>query len=221
LVVSKETLYAPYQRFAVVGKTGSGKTFFTVVLACLLIPADDPDWQVWWLDSKHDPKDAAMLRKWGFGKKGSSRKHIRLEGAYPAYDAQRYAQLALDRGNVLLVADEYKHISISARRAGPGLEGVHLRGRSLNVGLVSQTQEPVEVPRQHLSQCAHVFLFDLSYPADQKYARSLFPAYERPRDVHGFYHAYIDGGAVWRYYPHVKAWHDAVMQATNGERKVG
>lgn len=204
---------SPAMRYAVVGKTGSGKTVFSVGLASLLVPPDDPHWQVWWLDSKLDPRDAQMLRRWGYGRKDCpARKHVRLtpDKGHPVEQAQAYCDAALNRRNVLIVADEYKHITLSTRRAGEGIEGVHLRGRGLNVGMIGQTQEPVEIPRQLLSQSAHVFLFDVSYPADVKYARSLFSDYERPRDPHGFFHGFIDGDAQWRYYPHAAAWHEAV-----------
>lgn len=205
---------SPSDRLSVVGKTGSGKTTFSVVLACLLVDARAQGWQVWWLDSKLDPRDQAMLREWGFGRT-PSRVHIPLlpKNGSVEEQAQWYCQKALRRKNVLVVVDEYKHCCKSTRRAGDGIEGVHLRGRGLNVGLLGQTQEPVDVPRQLLSQATHLFLFDLTYPADIKYARTLYEDYERPPDRRGFYHAHIDGDAHWRYYPHVKAWHDRITDA--------
>jgi hypothetical protein len=209
---------SPAMRYAVVGKTGSGKTVASVALASLLVPPDDPHWQVWWLDSKNDKRDGDMLRRWGYGRRDCpARRIIRLRGdvvgqaQYACYDALE------NRRNVLIVADEYKHIVESNRRAGYGIEGVHVRGRGLNVGIIGQTQEPVDIPRQLLSQAAHVFLFDISYPRDVKYLRDLFSDYQRPPDPHGFFHAYVDGDAEWRYYPHINAWHDMVRRATEPE----
>lgn len=212
---SSSITLSPSDRLTVIGKTGSGKTVASVAIASLLVPMDHPRWQLWWLDSKLDPKDGKMLREWGFGLKGSARKHIRLDPAHgdPSAQAQAFCDAALKRRNVLLVADEYKHITVSARRAGPGIEGVHLRGRGLNVGMLGQTQEPCDIPRQLLSQASHVFLFDLTYPRDIKYAKEMFPGYERPKHEHGFFYAYIDGDATWRYYPSIAQWHNMVTGA--------
>lgn len=206
--------FSPSDRISVVGKTGSGKTVASVVIASLLVPADADKWQLWWLDSKLDPRDGRMLREWGFGR-SKARKHIKLDpkNGDPVAQAQAFCAAAMKRQNVLLVADEYKHITLSTRRAGEGIEGVHLRGRGLNVGMLGQTQEPCDIPRQLLSQATHIFLFDLTYPADIKYARSLHEGYQRPPDRHGFYYAHIDGDSNWTYYPSIAAWHNKVSGA--------
>lgn len=206
---------SPADRYAFVGKTGSGKTFAAVVIACILVAADAAGWEVWWLDSKLDPRDADMLRRWGFGRKDvPNRKHVRIDPSVNGMSVEDQVQLlchrALHKRNVLVVIDEYKHVVLSTRRAGSGIEGVHLRGRGLHVGMIGQTQEPVEIPRQLLSQATHIFLFDLSYATDIAYMRKFFPGYKRPPDAHGFWHCHVDGDAEWRYYPHIKAWHDVV-----------
>lgn len=203
---------SPADRFAIVGKTGSGKTHFTVVLASMLVPADSEDWECWWLDSKLDPRDGRMLREWGFGRT-PARKIVKLHPQNGPVDAQAQAVClaALDHRNILVVCDEYKHVTRNQVHAGEGIEGVHLRGRGLNVGMAGQTQEPTYVPRQLISQASHIFLFDLTYPGDIKRARELYEGYQRPEDSHGFYHAHIDGDAQWRYYPHVRAFHDAIV----------
>lgn len=208
--------FSPSDRIAIVGKTGSGKTWHSVALASLLVPIDSKSWECWWLDSKLDPRDGQMLKDWSFGAKKSARKHIKLDpkNGEPAAQAQALCEAAMKRRNVLLVADEYAHIVLNTRSAGPGIKGVHLRGRGLNVGILGQTQQPVTIPRELLSQATHIFLFDLTYPRDLKMARELYDGYQRPPDRHGFYHAHIDGDAKWRYYPHSKAWHDSITGAT-------
>lgn len=212
-----DIILSPNQRHAVVGKTGSGKTLFSIALAAALVPADHRQWEVWWLDSKLDPRDGAELKTWGFSnpKLSRSRKHVKLEPKNGPIDlqAQVMCERALRRKKVLIVGDEYKHIVRSTRRAGRGIEGVHLRGRGLDVGMIGQTQEPVEIPRQLISQATHIYLFDLSYPTDIKYAQSLFPGYHRPPDSHGFWHCHVDGEASWTYYPHVRAWYESINQA--------
>lgn len=199
-----------------------------VVLASLLVPHDDPTWQVWWLDSNQKPDDIAMLEQWGFGNT-KARKLLKLnsDNGPVELQAQEICRQALKRRNVLVVIDEYKHLSISARRAGVGIEGVHLRGRGLNVGMLGLTQEPVDIPRQLLSQANHLFLFDVHYPADIKYVRTLYEDYERPPAITtadgverrtGFYHCFIDGDADWRFYPHVKAWRDKVAGVDDSDK---
>jgi ABC-type multidrug transport system ATPase subunit len=53
---------APNDRYACIGKTGSGKTSFATVLATTLIPVDEGEWQAWWIDTKGDPKDIKRLK---------------------------------------------------------------------------------------------------------------------------------------------------------------
>jgi energy-coupling factor transporter ATP-binding protein EcfA2 len=216
-------VFQPNDRMSIVGKSGSGKTTHAVVLASALVPYDDPEWEAWWVDSNQKPDDLRMLGEWGFGTT-RARKLFKLTPDKGAIELQAMAicQAAMRRRNVLIIIDEYKHVTFSARRAGPGIEGVHLRGRGLNVGMIGLTQEPVDIPRQLLSQANHLFLFDVHYPADIKYIRGLYDGYERPPTVTvggrdrkiGFYHCYIDGDAEWRYFPSVKQWHDRVKGLT-------
>jgi hypothetical protein len=218
----------PQDRYSIVGKTGSGKTLFTIALVCLLVAAEIEranGWEIWWLDSKRDPDDRKILEAWGFTpidapwwSRRTARKLITLDPANGAaeWQAQMWAARAIKRGRVVLVADEYKQVCISTRRAGPGMEDVHLRGRGLKVGLAGQTQEPCEIPRQLLSQATHLFLMNLTYPNDIKYAKTLYAEYEPPNlefgDPHGLWYAHIDGDARWHYFPHVKAFHDMVTK---------
>lgn len=228
-------VFSPNDRISIVAKSGSGKTTLAIVIAALLVPYDDPDWQVWWIDSCGKPDDLTILREWGFGTT-RARKLIQIkpENGPVEYQVQVICLRALARRNVLVVIDEYKHVTLSTRRAGSGVEGIHLRGRGLNVGMLGLTQEPVDIPRQLLSQANHLILGDVAYPADLKYVRTLYDGYERPPTMQvtgrdgitrdrriGFYHCYIDGDATWRYYPHVRAWHDRVrgVDTTGGVDK--
>jgi hypothetical protein len=210
----------PNYRYSIVGKSGSGKTVFSVILACQLVPHDSETWQCWWLNTKRDPDDEKLARSWGFGTT-KARKMFTLSPADGPIDVQcdKLCKAALERRNVLLVIDEYKQCVSSTRRAGMYLEEVHLRGRGLKVGLIGSTQEPVEIPRQLLSQVSLLYLFDVSYPADVKYVRTLYDGYERPLlrggsvetgDPNGFFWSNIDGDAIWHYSPHVAHWHGLI-----------
>lgn len=213
---------SPADRHSIVGKTGSGKSQFAIVLACTLVPLHLKGWEIWWVDSKHDPRDIAQLKRWGFGSKGP-RKIVKIDpknGPIP-WQVLFICERALKRGKVLIVIDEYKHVVASTRRSSPvsgmGLERVHLQGRGLNVGLIGLTQEPVEIPRQLLSQATHLYLFDVSYPNDIKYVKTLYPYYQRPdRNVrHGFWYSHIDGDADWYFFDHQKEWYDIVTNGIN------
>lgn len=216
---------APTDRYAIVGKSGSGKTSFGVVLASRIVPNDPRlanGWQCWWIDTKNDKKDLARLHRWGFQdgfKSKSPRKLIEVpfEKGKPADTVERVNEIcykALDQHGVVLVIDEYRHCVPTTRTASPGILHVHQRGRGRDVGLIGMTQEPCEIPRQLISQASHIFLFNLTYPYDIKYAKGIHPNY-RPaklrdggidKHVHGFYHSWLDGDGEFDYYNNQVAW---------------
>ncbi|MGH2612481.1 MAG: hypothetical protein ACRDFB_05470 [Rhabdochlamydiaceae bacterium] len=227
---------APNDRFALVGKTGSGKTSFATLLASTLVPVDKGDWQVWWLDTKGDPKDIVRLRDWGFMHVNSYKrdvpKHIKRHNRiyFPIRERDKGPSIiaqgqhiigdALRRKKVLLVVDEYTHIVTNQRSPGKTLGNAFRTGRGLNVGLIGCTQEPVFVPRQLLSQAGHLFLFDVSYPTDIKYLQNLYSEYVRPLelgDVHGFHTKHIDGTSKWRYYTDQKTWYKEILPTVEKE----
>lgn len=219
-------------------------------LSALLVPYNDPDYDIWWIDTKHDPNDWRALAKWGFkrehepGFKNCNRKLFVVTGT-PAEIIDKVQELclkALARRNVLLVIDEYKHVCPSSVNAGDGLTGVFLRGGGLNVGVIGNTQEPVFVPRQLLSQSTHTFVYDLSFWKDVEYIRQFDRAYHRARCdrrhhrreecnalrgdqyAHALRYCNVDGDAVWRDFPHFKAFHDSVTGSVTGNQtsqKVG
>lgn len=228
--------YAPNDRISFVGKSGSGKTTAAVCVACALVPhqsqSGDNGWQIWWVDSCQKVDDIKTLKQWGFERGFNTRRGRRsnrrlLTIVEPDEDDPKDAtpplwkqcddicRRALKRGRVLLCIDEYSHVKRSTMRTGPQLGNVHKRGRGLGVGLLGLTQEPVEIPRQLLSQAVHLHLHDVSYPADIKYCKTLYAGYghnadparpDRPPDPHGFYSAHIDGAALWTYYRSIGQW---------------
>lgn len=206
---------SPSQRYALVGKTGAGKTTLAVALASLLLPwGHDSAWETWWGDSKGQREDLDRLRRWGYteGAKGHvERRLIRFrsdaDGSQSEH-AQQVALAAAAQENVLLVIDEYTSVVESERRAGRGLLHAFTRGRGLDLGVIGMTQEPVFVPRQLLSQAAHIFLLNLSFARDVDWARKVLPDYIPPLergDAHGFYHVATDLDGRADYYPHAAA----------------
>ena len=217
------------QRFSIVGKTGSGKTWFAIVLLSLLVPwqkkRDSSHAEVWFIDTKHDPKDIELLQRWGFQYGGKS--NYRLFSVYPTApersgkkiipgkkqweSAQEIIAAAYNYSGVLVVVDEYVQVVRNTIDAGPGLLDVFQRGRGLNVGIIGLTQEPVYVPRQLLSQASHQFFFDMSYPNDIKRIWEFYAQYKRPISrglefKHGFYHIAVDYDGFGVFYPHYKEW---------------
>lgn len=214
---------APWERYALVAKTGAGKTTTGTCLACKLVPPTKQEakgWQAWWIDSKGDPKDLQRLYRWGFriDDKESTRRIfvVRDSGSGPSIHEQVEAicAAALKGHGVLVIVDEYVHVVKNQQQAGTQLLNVFQRGRGLDVGILGFTQEPVFIPRQLISQASHILLGDLSYPKDIERAREYIPEYDRPPNKHGFYHGAIDYDGEWSYWPNVQAW----LQAFDGRQ---
>lgn len=222
---------APNDRYACIGKTGSGKTSFATVLATTLIPVDEGEWQAWWIDTKGDPKDIKRLKDWGFlhvnAYKRDVPKHIKRHNRiyFPVRErdggpsiitqSQQIIADALRRKKVLLIIDEYTHVVVNSRSPGKHLGNAFRTGRGLNVGIIGCTQEPVYVPRQLLSQAGHLFLFEVTYPPDLKYLTNLYTEYVQPLETynhqHGFHTKHIDGPSKWRYYENQQQWWDDIV----------
>lgn len=224
----------PSDRFAVFGKTGSGKTKFSLTLATHIArevnrTAQTP-WQVWWLDTKNDPTDVERLRKWGYTRvKQLDHDKVDEDGAWsyryfllvPSENsddlvpqAQKVIRSALKHKNVLLVVDEYTQVVMSTRMPGKDLKDLFTRGRGLRTGIIGQSQEPTYIPRQLASQATHLFLFDLSLPADIEWARSFCPQYRRPQQMgskYGFWYCPLDGEAQWFFFDHEKDFYEQVL----------
>jgi DNA helicase HerA-like ATPase len=213
----------PFDRVAIIGKTGSGKTRLAIVIASYFAQTLGPPWEVWWIDTKNVKEDIEELINWG-AVNGSSEKHQKRRGGLrnfkffiitpePGYStveqAQGKLQEAYERGHVIVVIDEYTQVVISNRTPGQPLKDVFTRGRGRNVGLIGLTQEPVNVPRMLMSQASHLVLFTVTYPYDIDYCKKLCKIYTPPQDqgnTHGFYWSHIDGTAKWAYYENQKEW---------------
>lgn len=222
----------PNERYALVGKTRSGKTALAMVLAGTFARALPDPWEVWWLDTKNDPKDISALRKWGFRNvmSDSDRKTMGalLNAVYYKIDTndkdrhdvdtveqvQAICAEAYARTHTIVVIDEYVQATPSSRIAGKALLDVFQRGGGNNVGLIGLTQEPVFVPRQLISQATHVVLLSLTYKYDVQYARNLCPEYVSPNRMgnqYGFYWSWVDGNAEWTYYEDQLQWYDKLQ----------
>ncbi len=222
----------PNDRYAFVGKTRSGKTALAMVLAGTFARTLSQPWEVWWLDTKNDPKDLAALRKWGFRNAASDRdrqpdmggltnaKYFRIteqeDGPTTVDQVQAICAQAYARKYVVIVIDEYVQAVPSVKNAGKALLDVFQRGGGNNVGLIGLTQEPVYVPRQLISQATHLCLLSLTYKADIEYARNLCSIYSPPiriGDKYGFYWSWVDGSGEWDYYKDQGVWFKQLQAA--------
>jgi hypothetical protein len=213
--------YNMSQRYAMIGKTRSGKTRFAIVIAGMYAQHLWPPWEIWWIDTKGDLDDLNALRQFGF-RNGANMQDMRSPGAIPGAfyfhiepvdygdpesvinQAQSVFAYAMQRGNnermafnnVLVVVDEYVAVVPSSRSPGAALKDILQRGGGMKTGLIGLTQEPVYVPRQLVSQATHIFLFNLTYEYDIEWVRRIYRGYEPPLargDGYGFYHIFVDG----------------------------
>lgn len=215
--------YNMSQRYAMIGKTRSGKTRFAIVIAGMYAQYLHPPWEIWWIDTKGDLDDLNALRSFGF-RNGASKSDMQSRGSIPgavyfhleptdysdassvinqaqlifAYAMQRSNADRLPFNNVLVVVDEYVAVVPSSRSPGSALKDILQRGGGMKTGLIGLTQEPVYVPRQLVSQATHIFLFNLTYEYDIDWVRKIYKGYEPPArrgDQWGFFHLYVDGSS--------------------------
>lgn len=228
---------SPNERYGFVGKTRSGKTQQALVLASMFAQQLHSPWEVWWIDTKNDPKDIRQLRRWGFCN-GAEPKDMQRPGGlrnaqyFKIDESQGYSTVdqaqakiaeAYQRGKVIIVVDEYTQVVPSIQNAGYALKNVFARGGGKNVGLIGLTQEPVYVPRMLLSQATHLALFTVTHTADIKHLKNLCPMYVPPArqgDPYGFYWSHQDGSAQWAYYTSQKEWANSLQYALPKQAKV-
>lgn len=214
----------PQDRYCLIGKTRSGKTALAMVIAGTFARILEPPWQVWWVETKHDPKDIQALRKWGFtnAASDSDRQNSNIKNALyfivesgvgglsVVEQAQNIFRQAYERKHVIVVVDEYVQVVPSQQSAGAALLDVFQRGGGRNVGLIGLTQEPVYIPRQLKSQATHLVLLSLTYDTDIDHVHKMVRQYTNPLDKgdpYGFYWKWADGGGEVVYWPNQNAWY--------------
>lgn len=228
----------PNDRYALVGKTGSGKTQLAIVLAGTFARSLPYPWEVWWIDTKNVDEDIRTLRSWGFRNAASvedqqtsritTAKYFYVTAGDERYDPETVEQVqailkaAYNRQRVVVVVDEYTQAVPGQRNPGAALRDVFARGRGRQVGIIGCTQEPVYVPRQLISQATHTVMLNVSYAYDIKYLKSVDPLYIPPvkhGDRYGFYWRWNDGGGDLDYFPNQKVWYDQLKIAMNRQEQ--
>jgi energy-coupling factor transporter ATP-binding protein EcfA2 len=224
-VAQSSILINPSDRIAIVGKTGSGKSQLAIVLAGTYARILPEPWEVWWIDTKADSKDIEALRGWGFrnaldakdrltspimnavyfrcASKGTSGMTIR-------HQAQLVLDMAYQRRNVYVIVDEFGRVVNSRTSSGESLDKVFFQGRGLNIGFIGCTQEPVNIPRNLISQAQHQCLMRLTYRLDIKTIHDLYPWYEPP-NRYAFYWIDVDGTEQVRFYDNQASFYDDLL----------
>ncbi len=206
-------MLSPSDRYVVLGKTGTGKTFASLYLARYIGDAQtSPRWRFVFIDTKGVTEDRRRAQKLGFKSvklkdlAKSSEKYIIVslssdEKSSIKDKAARVFRWAYRRQYVMVIVDEYTQVVESKMNAGEDLLNIFTRGRGRHVGIIGDTQEPVGIPRQLFSQASHVFIFRLWAANDIKAVKEVFSQYEPPRQSHGFYYRWVDGDDLhWTYY---------------------
>lgn len=178
------------ERVAIVGKTGSGKTFLaerlTAPLKRLIIV--DPTGLLKNRFLPHVPwDDGYKTLEQGL----DARVYLSLDNPaeYELYFAQVYDQLT----GVTLYIDELYGVALPTRPSR-GLWALYTRGRSRGIGVWACTQRPRFVPRFCLSEAEWFFVFRLLVTDDRKLLADLIhPAVAKKiTDPHGFYYYNIN-----------------------------
>lgn len=151
------------ERVAIVGKTGSGKTYFARHLlrpAPRLIVADvkgtiDP--AEWALDPLPMAKGLARLEA---GKPA----RIRVPNLLSAQAWEDFFWNVYRLRNVVLYLDEV--YAIGPPVGSPGLRALYTRGRELGIGVVASTQRPRYIPGFILSEAEWLVAFQTRMPQD-------------------------------------------------------
>jgi DNA helicase HerA-like ATPase len=155
----------PNDRVAVVGKTGSGKTYLAK-LYCRgfrnVMVLDTKGTYTWSKVPIIRTLDKVM-------KQGEGRfiyRPIDLEMNDDYYDA--FFEFCYKRGQTFVMVDELAQVMDTAIDILPNWKNIMQRGRELNVGIMNCTQRPKFVPRMSLSEAEHTFCFRLKLEDDRK-----------------------------------------------------
>ena len=174
------------ERVALVGKTGSGKTYLAGRLTAAL-----PRLVV--LDPKGTLKGKWRLADWSDSRERQLRRGDPVRVRVPAPldgDWEPYLWAAYEAGNCTVYVDEVYGVVPAGSRTPAALTALYTRGRELGIGTWAATQRPSWVPLFVLSEAEWLAQFRLSLDADRKRMAGLMgagAALDNPPDKYGFY----------------------------------
>lgn len=159
------------ERIAIVGKTGSGKTYLAQRL--VFEPFDhvlfydykhhhypEMEWPV--LHTASDVDDALA--------RGDPSKFVVAPHDLSLGEWDAVCEAAWDHGNVHVINDEMKGLYAGEHipTATEYHQRILMQGRVRGVGMTNITQRPRSVPVESISECEHVFCFRLNLHDDRK-----------------------------------------------------
>jgi hypothetical protein len=171
-MATRQTQIGANDRVAIIGKTGSGKTYFAEVLCrpiARLVVIDskgDIDATKWdletvpdnWSDSTH------LIRRFLRGENMRLRFRAPLNGDY-----RPILRLIWRAKHCTLYIDEV--LAVVPERRPPPMEfdALYTRGRAMDIGVYASAQRPKAIPVNVIAQAEWLFVFRVSRPEDRKY----------------------------------------------------
>lgn len=185
-----------WQRVALAGKTGSGKTYAARYLLRPIrrLIVIDPKMQLigekqWRLEPPSNDAFKA-LRQSEYARIAIWQPPALDGEGFPVWDS--IFEYAWSIGDVVIYIDEMYSVAKNGRMTYP-LRRLYTQGRALGIGVWASTQRPSFVPMEMFSESEWSFVFTLRIETDRKkVAASLgFDQIQQPiRDEHGFWVAY-------------------------------
>jgi hypothetical protein len=192
------------QHWAIVGKTGTGKTYFKKKLVAAR-RAERPQIRTYILDTKHlgdfSEKDGPII------KSDRAPDPLKTPGAIliwqPSDDIDEYDTFftrILNAGDEAIVdVDETVNLKFGNRiPRGYGL--ILKQGRLPGISVINSTQEVAGAPREMFSQAKHLLAFRVNNAYDEMMLRHQLRLPKEvdilPSRIHGFFHIDLDSDRV-------------------------
>lgn len=162
-----ETIAPGYaERAAFVGKTGSGKSFLAKRLLC-----ETDHTSVFIIDPKDEIFVKDSLRVSNPSKLPGTYEGVLIYAPEPKYDNLDSYDTALryvyERGHTLLFIDELYALGFNGIYPET-LRALYTRGRSRGISVFGCSQRPAWVPLFCISECEHVYCFELRLADDRR-----------------------------------------------------
>lgn len=181
---------ASSDRVAIVGATGSGKTFLSRHLLWRVkrLVVCDPKGTLrgqWALEEWSETTRAKLLE--GEPVRVRIASPI-IRGSKESPDWEPYLWDVYDAGNVLLYVDEVYGV-VPIGRKSQALNAIYTRGRELGIGAFACSQRPSWIPLELLSESSWFFMFRLLLQEDRdRMAAMMGPQVKEPfREPYGFW----------------------------------